>query len=63
MSEANSKTQLFDSVRARFGGRDLTFKIAREDLDAFETYAGESAFRMFRLLTTALLLGFPPGRQ
>jgi hypothetical protein len=37
-----------DSVAARFGGRDLTFKIAREDLMAFEVYAGSSAFALFR---------------
>jgi hypothetical protein len=37
-----------DQITARFGGRDLTFKIAREDLGAFELYAGSSAFGLFR---------------
>lgn len=41
-----------DSVSARIGGRDITFKIARDDLPVFEGYTGYSAFGLFRAIAT-----------
>ncbi|MER8637656.1 hypothetical protein [Mesorhizobium sp. M1365] len=40
-----------NSVTARFGGRDLTFKIDRQDLPLFEAYAGLPAIEMFMRIT------------
>lgn len=39
---------LHDQVAARFGGRDLTLKIERRDLPAFEAATGESAFAVLK---------------
>lgn len=41
---------LHDSVSARFGGRDLTLKIARTDLPAFEAATGDSAFAVLKAI-------------
>lgn len=41
---------LLDSVSARFGGRDLTLKIARTDLPAFEAATGDSAFAVLKAI-------------
>ncbi|CAH2408018.1 hypothetical protein [Mesorhizobium ventifaucium] len=40
-----------NSVTARFGGRDVTFKIDRQDLPLFEAYAGIPAYEMFTRIT------------
>ena len=37
-----------DHVKARFGGNDRTFRIAREDVSAFEAAAKEPAYALFR---------------
>lgn len=39
-----------DHVVARFNGADLTFRIARSDLDLFEAF-GTPAFTLFRTIT------------
>ena len=41
----------FDHVSARFDGADLTFRIARADLDAFEAF-GTPALTLFRKITS-----------
>ncbi|WP_224701997.1 hypothetical protein [Devosia aquimaris] len=40
----------FDHVKARFSGADLTFRIARSDLDTLEAL-GTPAFQLFRTIT------------
>lgn len=40
-----------DQVKARFGGKDRTFRIAREDLSAFELAAKEPSYALFRTLS------------
>lgn len=42
-----------DSISARFGGRDVTFKIERVDLPVFEGHFG-SAFALFQKLSTGV---------
>jgi hypothetical protein len=42
---------MHDSVTASFGGRDLTFKIDRQDLPLFEAYSGLPAIEMFMRIT------------
>ncbi|MEX0406905.1 GTA-gp10 family protein [Aquibium sp. LZ166] len=41
---------LIDHVKARFGGKDVTFKIPRADLEAFESYTGQNSFALFTSL-------------
>lgn len=40
-----------NAVTARFGGRDLTFKIDRQDVPLFEAYSGLPAIEMFMRIT------------
>ncbi|MER9900100.1 hypothetical protein [Mesorhizobium sp. M0130] len=40
-----------NSVTARFGGRDLTFKIDRQDLPLFEAFSGLPAIELFMRIT------------
>ncbi|PTE08209.1 hypothetical protein [Mesorhizobium helmanticense] len=42
---------MHDSVTATFGGREITFKIDRQDLPLFEAYAGIPAIEMFMRIT------------
>lgn len=48
---AAAGTQPHDQVAAKFGGKQMIFKINRQDLPAFEAYNGIPAYDLFTRIT------------